>query len=142
MRRFAAALLLAALLFAAVGAALAQDSRMWGSIGFTKHADPGLYCSVNPGVFRIWRWSDWQAFLGAHQKSDCDIGGVGGVAWLPWKPVQKVSAGAAALLLTDYGPPLFPAVAPAVSYDEKRYGADFIFIPRVIAHLRWRWSFD
>lgn len=117
------------------------ESGLWGSIGFTKHADPSSGCSVNPGVFKMWRGESWRWYLGGHQKSDCDIGLVGGVAWLPWK-YGRYSAGGTAMLLTDYGPPVFPAAAPAVSYDEKRQGADFVWIPGVIAHLRFRWSFD
>lgn len=118
------------------------ESAVWGTIGFTKHAEPSRGCSVNPGVFRMWNSGNWRGYLGAHQKSDCDIGGVTGIAWLPLKH-GKYSMGGTAMLLTDYRPPLFPAVAPAVSYDPtKRYGADFIFIPGVIAHFRWRWSFQ
>lgn len=113
----------------------------WLTVGFTNHVKDKRYCEVHPGVYREWRWRDTRAFLGAHQNSRCEASAAAGLAWLPLKH-RRFSAGGVAMGLTGYERPVTPVAAPAIAYDERRHGADLVYIPGVLVHLRWRWSFD
>ena len=113
----------------------------WLTMGFTKHAEDKRYCEVHPGVFHEWRWRDTRLFLGAHQNSHCEASAVAGAAWLPLKH-GRFRAGAVTMMLTGYEKAVLPAAAPAIAYDEKKHGADLIYFPGVLVHLRWRWSFE
>lgn len=113
----------------------------WLTLGFTDHVEKKRYCEVHPGVFHEWRWRDLRTFAGMHQNSHCEASAVFGVAWLPLT-YQRFSAGGVMMALTGYDRPITPAPAPAIAYDKNRHGADLIYIPGVLVHLRYRWSFE
>lgn len=113
-------------------------------MGFTKHAENKRYCEVNPGVAHQWRLGrDMTLFLGVHQKSDCEAGGVGIVAWQPLR-LGDVRAGGMILALTGYNNhPLLVTPAPAFSFEvKKNHGVDVTGWPGVLWHVRWRFSFQ
>lgn len=112
------------------------------TLGFTNHVKDKRYCEVSPGVFRQWRGEDWRAFLGAQQNSHCEASAVGGAAWLPLH-YRRFSAGVFGAGTTGYPErQITPGGGLAVAYDHKKEGVDLIWIPKVLVHLRWRWSFE
>lgn len=114
----------------------------WLTLGFTNHVEDKRYCEVHPGVFRQWTGEDWRAFLGAQGNSHCEASVVAGAAWLPLH-YRRYSAGVFGAGMTGYPErQITHGGGLAVAYDHKKEGADLIYIPGVLVHLRWRWSFD
>ena len=112
------------------------------TLGFTHHHKDKQYCEVHPGVFGEWRWNDVRTFVGIHQKSDCEPGGVGGIAWQPLR-YEALSAGVMVMALTNYEEhPVIVTPAPAFSYQvQKNVGVDVTGWPNKLWHVRWRFAF-
>jgi hypothetical protein len=121
-------LVLAAVLFAAAGAAFAQD---WVALhGLAKHLDGHVHCNSTTSGLGIEHGisESWRTMAGFYRNSNCRYSGYAGGAYLPLT-LGPVHLGGLAGLATGYKVSPLPAAGFVAALEWRRFGVDVVFIP-------------